>query len=118
MPGQCRVAIAALPAHTGDLKGSLFEIHVVGLHRVSSGVSSRHRNVNRVVESKALVDHGAGKKSIATVARAVTAGDHIRAHQIELRPVTESEYSLSFAQRYIAGSTMTSHASDLDRALI
>ena len=74
------VAASAVAADTGHLKSGLIELHIVLRIGLGTGIVSRHRDVDRVVQREGRVNEAAIKVSIAAVAGVVIpARDHIGA---------------------------------------
>src|SRR5882672_771055 len=71
---QCRIAIAALTTQTCQLKGRLIEIHIISLVGGGTGIGSRHRDIDRVIQRERLMDKAPGKGTVAAVSGAVAAG--------------------------------------------
>src|SRR5882672_7981008 len=65
------IAASAVAADTGHLKCGLIELHIVRLIGVGTGIVSRHRDVDRVVQREGRVNEAAIKVSIAAVAGVV-----------------------------------------------
>ena len=65
------IAASAVAADTGHLKSGLIELHIVRLVGVGTGIVSRHRDVDRVVQREGRVNEAAIKVSIAAVAGVV-----------------------------------------------
>ena len=53
------VAVAAVPADSGDLDRALIEVHVVGLIRLGRGMRTSDGNVDRSIDRDADIDEGA-----------------------------------------------------------
>src|SRR5712691_11282209 len=68
------IAASAVAADTGHLKCGLIELHIVRLIGVGTGIVSRHRDVDRVVQREGRVNEAAIKVSIAAVAGVVIPG--------------------------------------------
>ena len=68
------VAVPATTADAGHLNSGLIEHHIVCLISVSSGIVSRHRNVDRIVKRKGRVNEAPISVSVAAVAGAVLTG--------------------------------------------
>src|SRR5882724_7026751 len=95
VPANRSVAASAVTADTGHLKCGLIELHIVRLIGVGTGIVSRHRDVDRVVQREGRVNEAAIKVSIAAVAGVVIpARDCTGADPAVVGPVAGSDYGV------------------------
>src|SRR4051794_3452825 len=71
---RCGVAVAAVTADAGHLKGGLIQMHVVYLVGVSAGIISRHRDVDRAIHRERCLDEASISKAVSAVAGVAAAG--------------------------------------------
>jgi len=72
------IAVAAVAADAGHLKGGLIECHIVCLIGMGTGIVSRHGNIDRIIHCEGRVNDAAIKVSISAVAGVISSAcDHI-----------------------------------------
>ncbi len=76
----CDIAASAVPSDTGHLKSGLIELDIVRLIGMCTGIVSRRRDVDWVIQREGRVNEAAVKVSVSAVTGVVIAAhDHIGA---------------------------------------
>jgi hypothetical protein len=124
----CDIAASAVPSDTGHLKSGLIELDIVRLIGMGTGIVSRHRDVDWVIQREGRVNEAAVKVSVSAVTGVVIpAHDHIGAGPTVVGRVACPRVGMAgcgslgerhaAANRCIAVAAMTAPAGSLERAL-
>jgi hypothetical protein len=66
--------MTAVAPDAGHLNGALIDIHIVHLVSVGTGIVSRHRDVDRIVQDERCVRDASMKEAVAAIAGLVAPG--------------------------------------------